>query len=76
MAAPSQLANKIAAPGGESGWDINYNDLEGLHPIASGNFGQVLRGTYLGTEVAVKKLLDIDDEFMHKYIEREMAILK
>ncbi len=76
MTAPSVLSAKIAAPGGETGWDINYNDLENLSVIAGGNFGQVLKGNYLGTEVAVKKLLDIDDEFMHKYIEREMAILK
>lgn len=70
MAAPS-LAHKINAA-----WDIDYADLQGLHPIGGGNFGQVLRGTYHGTEVAVKKLLDVEDEFMHKYIEREMAILR
>jgi serine/threonine protein kinase len=78
MAAPPQpsLANKITPPGGSDGWDINFNDLENLQDLSSGNFGKVYRGTYFGTEVAVKKLLDIEDEFMHKYIEREMAILK
>lgn len=76
MSGPSPLANKITPPGGAEGWDINFNDLENLQDLSSGNFGKVYRGTYFGTEVAVKKLLDIDDEFMHKYIEREMAILK
>jgi hypothetical protein len=30
----------------------------------------------LGTTVAVKQLLDVDDEDMHKYIEREMLTLR
>jgi hypothetical protein len=74
--APSPLANKIHAPGGESAWDIKYTELDGFQPVAAGNFGQILHGTYLGTDVAIKKLLDVDDEFMHKYIEREMAVIK
>lgn len=67
--------HKIQGPG-ENPWDVNFEDLENLRDLSSGNFGKVFRGTYFGTEVAVKKLLDVDDEFMHKYIEREMAILK
>lgn len=70
MAAPS-LAHKI-----KGAWDIDFADLQDMRLIGGGNFGQVHRGTYHGTEVAVKKLLDVEDEFMHKYIEREMAILR
>lgn len=69
------IASKINGPG-DNPWDVNFEDLENLRDLSSGNFGKVFRGSYFGTEVAVKKLLDVDDEFMHKYIEREMAILK
>jgi hypothetical protein len=44
--------------------------------IGEGNFGRIWRGDYLGTTVAVKQLLDVDDEDMHKYIEREMLTLR
>ena len=74
MANAEALAQKIAGQG--EGFDIKFNDLENLQDLSSGNFGKVYRGTYLGTPVAVKKLLDVDDEFMHKYIEREMGILR
>jgi LIM domain kinase 1 len=50
--------------------------LENIKQIGGGNFGQVSRGTYFGTEVAIKQLLDVDDKDMHKYIEREMATLR
>lgn len=74
MATAEALAQKIAGQG--EGFDIKFGDLENLQDLSSGNFGKVYRGTYLGTPVAVKKLLDVDDEFMHKYIEREMGILR
>lgn len=74
MANAEALAQKIAGQG--EGFDIKFGDLENLQDLSSGNFGKVYRGTYLGTPVAVKKLLDVDDEFMHKYIEREMGILR
>lgn len=74
MSNAEALAQKIAGQG--EGFDIKFGDLENLQDLSSGNFGKVYRGTYLGTPVAVKKLLDVDDEFMHKYIEREMGILR
>jgi len=61
---------------GHNPWDINFDDLEDLKEIGGGNFGKVYKGSYFGVDVAVKQLLDVDDEFMHKFIEREMAVLK
>jgi len=57
-------------------FNIDYRDLENVTNIGGGNFGQVSKGTYFGTEVAIKQLLDVDDKDMHKYIEREMATLR
>jgi LIM domain kinase 1 len=57
-------------------FNIDYKDLENVKQIGGGNFGQVSKGTYFGTEVAIKQLLDVDDKDMHKYIEREMATLR
>jgi hypothetical protein len=55
--------------------EINYADLEDLRYISRGNFGQIYRASYFGTDVAVKQLLDIGNQLMHKYIEREMSLL-
>jgi len=73
--AANELVEKI------KDWDpkifnIDYNDLEGMEPIGGGNFGQVYKGAYFGTDVAIKQLLDIGDKDMHKYIEREMQTLR
>jgi LIM domain kinase 1 len=57
-------------------FNIDYKDLENVVQIGGGNFGQVSKGTYFGTEVAIKQLLDVDDKDMHKYIEREMQTLR
>jgi len=57
-------------------FNIDFNDLENVSQIGGGNFGQVYRGSYFGTDVAIKQLLDVDDKDMHKYIEREMATLR
>eukprot|EP01098_Paradermamoeba_levis_P014665 TRINITY_DN70_c0_g1_i3.p1 TRINITY_DN70_c0_g1~~TRINITY_DN70_c0_g1_i3.p1 ORF type:complete len:360 (-),score=123.87 TRINITY_DN70_c0_g1_i3:147-1097(-) len=65
----------IKGPGANP-WDINFDDLEDISEIGGGNFGKVYKGVYFGVDVAIKQLLDVDDEFMHKFIEREMAVLK
>jgi serine/threonine protein kinase len=56
-------------------WKVNFDDLDLGERIGKGNFGEVYKGTYLGTDVAIKKLFFVDDDFMQKYIEREMDTL-
>jgi len=56
-------------------WKIKFEDLEMGERIGKGNFGEVYKGTYLGTDVAIKRLFFVDDDFMQKYIEREMDTL-
>jgi len=58
-----------------AGWKVNFNNLEFGELIGKGNFGEVYKGVYLGTDVAIKKLFFVDDDFMQKYIEREMDTL-
>jgi len=73
--AAAQLVRKINSLD-PSIFNIDFRDLENTKEIGGGNFGQVSRGTYFGTEVAIKQLLDVDDKDMHKYIEREMSTLR
>eukprot|EP01089_Gocevia_fonbrunei_P004231 TRINITY_DN1424_c0_g1_i1.p1 TRINITY_DN1424_c0_g1~~TRINITY_DN1424_c0_g1_i1.p1 ORF type:complete len:427 (+),score=87.11 TRINITY_DN1424_c0_g1_i1:128-1408(+) len=56
-------------------WKLPYKDLKFNKKIGKGNFGEVYDGEYLGTRVAIKKLYFVDDDFMQKYIEREMDTL-
>eukprot|EP00005_Dracoamoeba_jomungandri_P005534 CAMPEP_0174260794 /NCGR_PEP_ID=MMETSP0439-20130205/10559_1 /TAXON_ID=0 /ORGANISM="Stereomyxa ramosa, Strain Chinc5" /LENGTH=291 /DNA_ID=CAMNT_0015345123 /DNA_START=47 /DNA_END=922 /DNA_ORIENTATION=- len=56
-------------------WKIPFEELEFVTMIGKGNFGEVWKGGYLGADVAIKKLFFVDDDFMHKYIEREMDTL-
>eukprot|EP01087_Luapelamoeba_hula_P001303 TRINITY_DN1104_c1_g1_i1.p1 TRINITY_DN1104_c1_g1~~TRINITY_DN1104_c1_g1_i1.p1 ORF type:complete len:454 (-),score=85.36 TRINITY_DN1104_c1_g1_i1:339-1700(-) len=57
-------------------WKVDYNDLELCERIGKGNFGEVWQGKFLGLDVAIKKLFFVDDDFMQKYIEREMDTLR
>eukprot|EP01103_Thecamoeba_quadrilineata_P003311 TRINITY_DN130_c0_g1_i2.p1 TRINITY_DN130_c0_g1~~TRINITY_DN130_c0_g1_i2.p1 ORF type:complete len:344 (+),score=94.01 TRINITY_DN130_c0_g1_i2:32-1063(+) len=75
MSAANELLKKINSLD-PTIFNIDYKDLENVTELGGGNFGQVFRGTYFGTEVAIKQLLDVDDKDMHKYIERETATLK
>jgi LIM domain kinase 1 len=75
MTAATELVKKINSLD-PTIFNIDYRDLENVVQIGGGNFGQVSKGTYFGTEVAIKQLLDVDDKDMHKYIEREMATLR
>jgi len=75
MTAANELLKKINSLD-PTIFNIEYKDLENVTELGGGNFGQVFRGTYYGTEVAIKQLLDVDDKDMHKYIEREMATLR
>jgi serine/threonine protein kinase len=56
-------------------WKVAHSDLEFGKKIGEGNFGAVFEGKYLGSPAAIKKLFFVDDEFMQKYIEREMETL-
>jgi len=56
-------------------WKISFSDLDFGTKIGQGNFGAVYEGKYLGSPAAIKKLFFVDDEFMQKYIEREMETL-
>jgi serine/threonine protein kinase len=38
-------------------WNLDYNELETNKEIARGSFGVVYQGTFRGTEVAIKKLI-------------------
>lgn len=41
-------------------WEININELEFGELLGTGSFGQVHRGTWKGTEVAIKKIISAD----------------
>ncbi|KAI9207611.1 kinase-like domain-containing protein [Polychytrium aggregatum] len=59
---------------------IPWSELTEFQNVGRGNFGIVRKADYLGTEVAVKELLDISAEQpgfdFGKYVEREIGILK
>ena len=57
-------------------FNIEYTALRDLVPLASGNFGAVYGGYYKKNRVAVKQLLDVGDEQMHKYLQREIETLR
>jgi len=50
-------------------WKIPFQELEFGERIGKGNFGEVYKGTYLGTDVAIKRLFFVADDFMQKYID-------
>jgi len=58
-----------------SHWKVNFSDIEFGTKIGEGNFGAVYEGKYLGSPAAIKKLFFVNDDFMQKYIEREMETL-
>ena len=61
----------------ESDWEIPESDIEFGVQIAQGNFGRIYKGSYFGTEVAIKLILPCETSDMtHKYIEREVTVLK
>eukprot|EP01088_Endostelium_zonatum_P016068 TRINITY_DN4193_c0_g1_i3.p1 TRINITY_DN4193_c0_g1~~TRINITY_DN4193_c0_g1_i3.p1 ORF type:complete len:473 (-),score=188.30 TRINITY_DN4193_c0_g1_i3:89-1507(-) len=59
----------------ESLWSIDFSDLEFNEKIGEGAFGAVFKGTYCGTEVAIKKMWENDEDTL-LYIKREISVLK
>ncbi|GAM20023.1 hypothetical protein SAMD00019534_031980 [Acytostelium subglobosum LB1] len=60
----------------QSIWDIPFENLEFKERIGKGSFGSVFRGTYLGLDVAIKKIEKADDPEYLKYIDREVSMLQ
>eukprot|EP01090_Pellita_catalonica_P019597 TRINITY_DN6725_c0_g1_i1.p1 TRINITY_DN6725_c0_g1~~TRINITY_DN6725_c0_g1_i1.p1 ORF type:complete len:298 (+),score=58.96 TRINITY_DN6725_c0_g1_i1:46-939(+) len=58
-----------------SHWEIPFKDLVFGDKLGEGSFGAVYAGSYLKTPIAIKKLFFTDDDFMLKYIAREMDLL-
>ena len=57
-------------------FNVSFGRLKDMVPLARGNFGQVFKAVYKKNKVAVKKLLDVHDENMQKYLMREVFNLK
>ncbi|GAM23324.1 hypothetical protein SAMD00019534_064990 [Acytostelium subglobosum LB1] len=56
-------------------WHIGFNELVLEDVIGTGKYGEVSLGTYLGCPVAIKRILECNDE-TNVMIERELQILK
>jgi LIM domain kinase 1 len=61
----------------DSDWEIPTGDIEFGTQVTQGNFGRIYKGSYFGTEVAIKLIFPCETpEMTHKYIEREVTVLK
>jgi len=56
-------------------WKIDYAQLQIGDKIGAGSYGRVHKGTFLGSPVAIKKLLNVEREEMRSYFEREISVL-
>lgn len=57
-------------------FNIDLNELIFEKKIGTGAFGEVWKASYLGTEVAVKKMFDSTDSWTSKLIKREIKALR
>jgi hypothetical protein len=57
-------------------WQIEEDELSSLERIASGTYGDVFRGIYRNSTVAVKRLRVPEDEQMNEEFEREIVFMR
>ena len=57
-------------------FNIEFRHLKDVIPIANGNFGEIYVAKYKTNKVALKKIVDIVDERLHKYYIREIQTLQ
>lgn len=55
---------------------IDWEEIEEIQELQSGAFGKVFKAEYLGTEVAIKEFIKVEDFDSQKYEDRERAILQ
>lgn len=60
--------------GGMSPWEIRGDEVKLINRIAVGGFAEVFKGSYLGTTVAVKKLLEQGPD-VENGLRKEVAVL-
>eukprot|EP01134_Creolimax_fragrantissima_P001511 CFRG1511T1 len=54
---------------------IKFTELTILETLGSGNFGRVVKADYLGTDVAVKEIYQLEEFDALKYYQREVRML-
>jgi serine/threonine protein kinase len=62
----------------KNNWDINFDDIAFKDKIGKGQFGNVYRAEYYGSEVCVKRITSDykEDKELVKCVAREIEILK
>lgn len=56
--------------------NIRLSDLQFEKKISKGGFGEVWKASYLGTDVAVKRMFKPEDAFIMRLIQREISAMK
>lgn len=67
---------ELESPGNKTDDYVDLKDIIFEKKIGTGAFGEVWKANYFGTDVAVKKMLDPNDRWISKLIEREIHALR
>ena len=59
----------------EEQWNIKHEEITFEKQLGRGSFGEVWKGEYQGTPVAIKQLYEVDNTEMEKYFARELDAL-